>query len=123
MKHPSRVGQPGLAGYRAARLFLLEAIRWYGEGRADIFWPGYAYQHLAAALGLKGDIAEAQAALAKAARYIPHFSTLTEVRGSTDLDRPKFVEARERTVIEGLRKGGNAGAVSCQVSESRSPTC
>jgi hypothetical protein len=81
----------------------------YEKAALTYYQPGYAYRNLAAALGLKGDIAGAQAALAKAAQYTPHSSTLTEVKRSvpcTLSDRPKFVALVERTLIEGRRKAG-----------------
>jgi tetratricopeptide (TPR) repeat protein len=85
-----------------------EAIRWYEKAALTYYLQGDACRNLAAALSLKGDIAGAQAALAKAAQYNPHSSTLAEVRRRMYMlsDRPKFLALLERTVIEGLRKAG-----------------
>jgi TolB-like protein/Flp pilus assembly protein TadD len=83
-----------------------EAFRWYEKAVFTYYSPTDAYRNLAAALSLKGDTAGAQAALAKAAQYNPHSSTLTEVRKSMLSDRPKFMTLLERTLIEGLRKAG-----------------
>jgi adenylate cyclase len=84
-----------------------EAIRWNEKAGLTYYAPADAYLNLAAALGLKGDKAGAQAALAEAAKHDPHASTtLAEVKRRRLSDRPKFVELSDRTVVEGLRKAG-----------------
>jgi hypothetical protein len=82
-----------------------EAIRWYEKAVQTYDFPDAAYRDLAAALGLKGDIAAAQVALAEFVKRDPG-ATIAGVRKHSISNRPKFVELRERTVIEGLRKAG-----------------
>jgi tetratricopeptide (TPR) repeat protein len=83
-----------------------EAIQWSQKAVLTYIAPDEAYWDLGAALALKGDIAGAQAALAKAAQYRPHVATLTGVRGRPPSGRPKYSALLERTLIEGLRKAG-----------------
>jgi tetratricopeptide (TPR) repeat protein len=83
-----------------------EATRWYKKAVLTYYEPADAYAELAAALSLKGDKAGAQAALAEAAKLNPHETTLAWMRKNSLSNRPKFVELRERTLIEGLRKAG-----------------
>ena len=83
-----------------------EAIRWYEKAVLTYNDPADAYAELAAALSLKGEKAGAQAALAEAAKHDPQETTLAYVRKIDPSDRPKFVDLRERTLIEGLRQAG-----------------
>jgi adenylate cyclase len=84
-----------------------EAIRWDEKAVLTYYDPRDPYRDLAAAWGLKGDKAAAQAALAECAKQPTfNYATLAEVRRRRLSDRPKFVALLERTVIEGLRKAG-----------------
>jgi len=83
-----------------------EAIRWSEKAVLTYYEPAYAYLELGAALGLKGDKAAAQAALAEAVKLQPDFATIAGVRKHWISNRPKFVELQERTAIAGLRKAG-----------------
>ena len=55
-------------------------------------------------MSLKGEMAEAQAALAEAAKLHPERMTIAAVRTRLISERPQFVKLREQTIIEGLRK-------------------
>jgi adenylate cyclase len=63
---------------------------------------------LAAALGLKGDVDEARAALAESLKLKPEYSSFAQMR-ATALNwdaSPQFVALREKTVDVGLRRAG-----------------
>jgi TolB-like protein/Flp pilus assembly protein TadD len=83
-----------------------EAIRWDEKSVLTFYDPASAYMHLAAELGLKGDKAAAQAALAESVKLNPDFSTIAQVRSSLLSNRPKFLALAEQTLIQGLRKAG-----------------
>jgi tetratricopeptide (TPR) repeat protein len=83
-----------------------EAIRWYEKAVQTYYDPADAYLELGAAFSLKGDKAAAQVALAEAVKRKPDFATIAGVRNYSISNRPKFVELRERTLIEALRKTG-----------------
>jgi hypothetical protein len=83
-----------------------EAIRWYEKAVFTYYSPAEAYLELGAALSLKGDKAAGQVALAEAVKRKPYYATIAGVRKHSISNSPKFVELRERTLIEGLRKAG-----------------
>ena len=83
-----------------------EAIRWYEKAALTYYEPAHAYLQLGAAFGLKGDKAAAQVALAEAVKRRPDYATIAGVRKHSISNRPKFVELREQTIIDGLRKAG-----------------
>jgi TolB-like protein/DNA-binding winged helix-turn-helix (wHTH) protein/Tfp pilus assembly protein PilF len=83
-----------------------EAIRWYKTAVLTYYEPADAFLELGAALSLKGEMPEAKAALAEAARLHPERMTIASVRTRLLSERPKFVELREQTVLKGLRTLG-----------------
>jgi adenylate cyclase len=64
----------------------------------------YAHLALAAALGLKGDLEEASAALGQAREIRPEIGSLSDMRAS--FANPDFVTLFERTMCVGLRRAG-----------------
>ena len=71
--------------------------------------PRYWYIHLwlAAALGLKGDLEAAKAAVAQGIQLEPHVSSLAEWRahGRWGIN-PKYIALAEKTLYAGLRRAG-----------------
>jgi TolB-like protein/Tfp pilus assembly protein PilF len=67
-----------------------------------------AHWALAAALGLKGDVDEARAALAESLKLKPEYSSFAQMRANApNWDAsPQFVALREKTVDVGLRRAG-----------------
>ena len=67
-----------------------------------------AHWALAAALGLKGDVDEARAALAESRKLKPEYSSFAQMRANApNWDAsPQFVALREKTVDVGLRRAG-----------------
>jgi adenylate cyclase len=67
-----------------------------------------AHWTLAAALGLKGDVDEARAALAESRKLKPEYSSFAQMRANApNWDAsPQFVALREKTVDVGLRRAG-----------------
>jgi adenylate cyclase len=70
--------------------------------------PRYWYIHLwlAAALGLRGDLAEAKAALAEGIKLEPRVSSLAQWRAHSRWGTPKHTALAEATVYAGLRRAG-----------------
>ena len=66
----------------------------------------YAHLALAAALGLKGDIAQAQAALAESLRLKPDLNSFARLRAVATWGSPEYVSLREKTTFTGLRRAG-----------------
>jgi adenylate cyclase len=63
--------------------------------------------HLIAALGLKGDLEEARAALAEAIKLKPEINSLARWRAyRPDLNNAPYRVLAEKTVDAGLRKAG-----------------
>ncbi len=83
-----------------------EAIQWYEKAIPSYPFLAPAYVELGAALGLKGDRAAAQAALAEAARRNPKLTTIANIRRFSDSKDPKWLALREQTIIKGLRQAG-----------------
>jgi adenylate cyclase len=84
-----------------------EAIELLRKARAVNPRPYFINQWLAAALGLKGDLDEARAALAEMLRIKPELTSLEEIRihypWSTN---PEHAALREQTIDLGLRRAG-----------------
>jgi len=71
--------------------------------------PRYWYIHLwlAAALGLKGDVEAAKAAVAQGIRLEPHVSSLAQWRAHSRWGiNPKYIALAEPTLYAGLRRAG-----------------
>ena len=61
---------------------------------------------LAAGLGLRGDIAEAKAALAESLRLNPEMNSVARCRAVPGKENPRFLALVEKTVYAGLRRAG-----------------
>jgi hypothetical protein len=61
---------------------------------------------LAAALGLKGERNEAEAALAEGIKVRPDFNSLARLREYCAWGNPRFLALREGTIYLGLRRAG-----------------
>jgi tetratricopeptide (TPR) repeat protein len=71
--------------------------------------PGDYFLHLnlAGALGIRGDLDEARAALAEALRIKPEVNSLTKYRAHTPwIGNPRHWALRENTLNTGLRRAG-----------------
>jgi adenylate cyclase len=71
--------------------------------------PRFHYIHfgLAAALGLKGDLDEARAALAEGIKLRPELNSLAAWRANRPWEtNPQFTALAEKTVYAGLRRAG-----------------
>jgi adenylate cyclase len=67
----------------------------------------HAHFILAAALGLKGELKEARAALAEAIKIKPEINSLARWRASTPwASNPQYLALREQTLHDGLRRAG-----------------
>jgi adenylate cyclase len=66
----------------------------------------YIYEALAGALGLKGDLDEARAALAEAIKLNPKMNSLARSARSPWSTNPQYVALREKTLGAGLRRAG-----------------
>jgi len=66
----------------------------------------FTHMLLAAALGLKGDVEEARAALAQGIRVRPDFNSLARLREYCTWGSPRFLVLREETIYLGLRRAG-----------------
>jgi tetratricopeptide (TPR) repeat protein len=84
-----------------------EAIEWLTKARSAGPRVWYTYFWLAGALGLKGEIGEAQAALAEGIRLKPEVKSLFQFH-SVNLrsTNPQFLKLREETLDTGLRRAG-----------------
>ena len=83
-----------------------EAIDFLRKSRAAN--PRLPPLFLAAALGLRGDIDEAQATLAEALKLKPEWNSLARLRAtfSNWNASPQYAALREKTVDVGLRRAG-----------------
>ena len=61
---------------------------------------------LAGALGLKGELDEARAALAESIKLKPDANSLAALRPSYPVGSPQYWALREKTVDVGLRRAG-----------------
>jgi hypothetical protein len=61
---------------------------------------------LAAALGLKGDVEQARAALSEGIKVRPDFNSLARLREYCTWGNPRFLALREDTIYRGLRRAG-----------------
>ena len=66
----------------------------------------FTHMLLAAALGLKGDVEEARAALAEGMKIRPDFDSLARLREYCMWGSPRFLALREGTIYVGLRRAG-----------------
>jgi tetratricopeptide (TPR) repeat protein len=105
---------PSIAGYYwglgACQLLLGnvdEAIKLLTKARAANQRPYFIHLWLAGALGLRGDLEEARAALAEVAKLKPELTSLTQIRSyypwSTN---PRHLALRKETVDAGLLRAG-----------------
>jgi adenylate cyclase len=70
-------------------------------------WHHYPPLHLAGALGLRGDLDEARAALAESIRLQPEINSLARWRSSRPyLNNPQYQALLEKTFYVGLRRAG-----------------
>jgi adenylate cyclase len=70
-------------------------------------WHHYPPLHLAAALGLMGNLDEARSALARSIKLQPEISSLAQWRASRPyFNNPQYQDLLERTFSEGLRQAG-----------------
>jgi tetratricopeptide (TPR) repeat protein len=85
-----------------------EAIDFLRKSRAanPRFWGIHLF--LAAALGLRGDVDEAKAALAESLKLRPEWNSLAKLSANAPNSNasPQFVALREKTVDVGLRRAG-----------------
>jgi len=70
--------------------------------------PRYYFIHLnlAAALGLRGDLDEARAALAEGVKLRPGLNSLARLRATVVSNNVEYLRLREKTTEVGLRKAG-----------------
>jgi len=70
--------------------------------------PRYYFIHLnlAAALGLRGDLNEARAALAEGVKLRPELNSLARLRATVVSNNVEYLRFREKTTEVGLRKAG-----------------
>jgi tetratricopeptide (TPR) repeat protein len=66
----------------------------------------YTYTHLAAEFALKGDLAQARAALTEGIRLKPELCSVTRVCASLPYSHPEYMALVEDTVIIALRRLG-----------------
>ena len=66
----------------------------------------FTHMLLAAALGLKGDVEQARAALAEGIKVRPDFNSLARLREYCAWGNPRFLALREDTIYRGLRRAG-----------------
>ena len=66
----------------------------------------HTHMSLAAALGLKGDVVEARAALVEGLRLRPDITSIARVRSSIPYNNPQYRGLLEKIVMVGLRKAG-----------------
>jgi TolB-like protein/class 3 adenylate cyclase/Tfp pilus assembly protein PilF len=84
-----------------------EAIDLLRKSCAANPWHHFPCLHLAGALGLKGDVAEAEAALAASVKLQPEIDSLARWRASRPyLNNPQYQELIEKTLNIGLRRAG-----------------
>ena len=83
-----------------------EAIEFARQARARNPRLYYTHMLLAAALGLKGELDEARAALAEGIKLRPEFNSLARLRAYTTWGNPRYKALRESTLDLGLRRAG-----------------
>jgi adenylate cyclase len=83
-----------------------QAIEFARKARASNPRLYFTHTLLAAALGLKGELDEARAALAEAIKLRPEFNSLARWRAYMTWGSPEYWALRERTTIVGLRRAG-----------------
>jgi adenylate cyclase len=106
--HDANIADP-YWGLGACRLFLGhvdEAIGLLRKARAARPRLWYVHRDLAAALGLKGDLDEAGATLARAIELKPEMNSLAWLRAYPGASNPQYWALHEKTVAVGLRRAG-----------------
>jgi adenylate cyclase len=96
-------------GLGACHLFLAhvdEAIDLLRKARAVSPRRWYVHLDLAGALGFKGDLDEARAALAKAIELKPEMNSLAWLRAYPGASNPQYWALYEKTAAFGLRRAG-----------------
>src|ERR1700730_1154844 len=83
-----------------------EAIDLLEKQRAANPGLSYNYFFLAGALGFKGDIGEARAALVEALNLKPEVNSLARYRARWPFGNPQYWALHEQTVSVGLRRAG-----------------
>jgi Flp pilus assembly protein TadD len=83
-----------------------QAIEFARKARASNPRLYFTHTCLAAALGLKGELDEARAALAEAIKLRPEFNSLARWRAYMTWGSPEYWALRERTTHVGLRRAG-----------------
>jgi adenylate cyclase len=84
-----------------------EAIDLLRKASAANPWHHYPPLHLAAALGLSGNLDEARSALARSIKIEPEINSLAQWRTSRPyFNNPQYQKLLERTFIVGLRQAG-----------------
>jgi len=83
-----------------------QAIEFTRKARASNPRLYFTHTLLAAALGLKGELDEARAALAEAIKLRPEFNSLARWRAYMTWGSPEYWALRERTTHVGLRRAG-----------------
>ena len=83
-----------------------QAIEFARRARASNPRLYFTHTLLAAALGLKGELDEARAALAEAIKLRPEFNSLARWRAYMTWGSPEYWALRERTTHVGLRRAG-----------------
>jgi TolB-like protein/Flp pilus assembly protein TadD len=86
--------------------YVEQAIEFARKARASNPRLYFTHTLLAAALGLKGELDEARAALAEAIKLRPEFNSLARWRAYMSWGSPRYWALRERTTIVGLRRAG-----------------
>ena len=84
-----------------------EAIDLLRKARATSTQYYFVHLNLAAALGLRGDLNEARAALAEGVKLRPELNSLARFRAfRRSSNNPEYLRLREKTIEVGLRKAG-----------------
>ena len=83
-----------------------EAIDLLRKARATSPRYYFIHLHLAAALGPRGDLSEARAALAEGVKLKPERNSLARLRASVLSNNPEYLRLREKTIEVGLRRAG-----------------
>jgi TolB-like protein/class 3 adenylate cyclase/Tfp pilus assembly protein PilF len=106
--HDANIADP-YWGLGACHLFLGhvdEAIGLLRKARAARPRLWYVHRDLAGALGLKGELDEARAALARAIELKPEMKSLAWLRAYPGASNPQHWALHEKTVAVGLRRAG-----------------
>ena len=85
---------------------VVEAIDLLRKARATSPRYYFIHLHLAAALGPRGDLSEARAALAEGVKLKPERNPLARLRASVTSNNPEYLRLREKTIEVGLRRAG-----------------